>query len=554
MKQCKLAYLQNLSQACATVKSQGRELQLGELEGDVAEEDDQASTLTEVPRKRNKSSRTWIKTDLSPQEAAGFDCKDPETSQVALHISPARMFEKFSDESVCQHIINETLSYAKQKGEHSFKFNTADLKVFFGVALISGYSPVARRRMYWAVKEDTRNHAIANAVTRATFERWLRFIHLADNTNLPVGDKYGKVRPLVDMLNMKFVQYFPIQQNLSIDESMIKYFGRHSLKQCIRNKPIRFGFKVWCCATVDGYCVTFQPYQGAADKQRDAHLGLGGTVVMRLLENLPTYPYHIFVDNFFSTLELFEAAPAKGCGITGTIRANRVQQCPFPTTDEFKKLERGAMTHFKDKTSGIVLVRWHDNSIVTVGSTVYGVTPTVDATRWSRKESKPVKIPQPYLIQKYTKCMGGVDQLDHNVSDYRINVNCKKWWWNVFTFLIDMSVHNAYRLYSRSEAAKIRPLDQMAFRQEVADVYRSNYRDERSELSLARSLAPSRRLGVPEDIRSTGNHFAATRKTQRHCRVCGSNTMRYCTRCSSNGNVVALHDRRDCFRKFHSRP
>ena len=164
---------------------------------------------------------------------------------------------------------------------------------------------------------------------------------------------------------------------------------------------------------------------------------------MRLLENLPTYPYYIVVDNFFSTLELFEAASAKGCGITGTIRANRVQQCPFPTTDEFKKLERGAMTHFKDKTSGIVLVRWHDNSIVTVGCTVYGVTPTVDTTCWSRKESKPVKIPQPYIIQKYNKCMGRVDQLDHNVSDYRINVNCMKWWWNVFTFLIDMSVHNA---------------------------------------------------------------------------------------------------------------
>ena len=40
---------------------------------------------------------------------------------------------------------------------------------------------------------------------------------------------------------------------LAIDEVMVKYFGRFSIKQCIRNKPIRFGIKLWALCSFDGY-------------------------------------------------------------------------------------------------------------------------------------------------------------------------------------------------------------------------------------------------------------------------------------------------------------
>jgi hypothetical protein len=43
---------------------------------------------------------------------------------------------------------------------------------------------------------------------------------------------------------------------------MIKYFGKSVLKQAIRNKPIRFGFKSWGLSTVSGYVICFELYQG----------------------------------------------------------------------------------------------------------------------------------------------------------------------------------------------------------------------------------------------------------------------------------------------------
>jgi len=70
----------------------------------------------------------------------------------------------------------------------------------------------------------------------------------------------GKVRPLMTMLNERFQLFWPVENELSIDESMVPYYGRHSTKQFIRGKPIRFGYKLWCLNTRLGYLIQFDPY------------------------------------------------------------------------------------------------------------------------------------------------------------------------------------------------------------------------------------------------------------------------------------------------------
>lgn len=87
----------------------------------------------------------------------------------------------------------------------------------------------------------------------------MQFIHFSDNSSLDTTDKYAKVRPLVRHLTKKFTEYFQPVKSLSHDEGMV---GKHGCRQCIRMKPIRFGYKAWCLNTDDGYLVTFDLYQG----------------------------------------------------------------------------------------------------------------------------------------------------------------------------------------------------------------------------------------------------------------------------------------------------
>ena len=43
---------------------------------------------------------------------------------------------------------------------------------------------------------------------------------------------------------------------------MEPYYGHHTMKQFIRGKPIRYGFKFWCFTSPEGYMIKFQPCTG----------------------------------------------------------------------------------------------------------------------------------------------------------------------------------------------------------------------------------------------------------------------------------------------------
>ena len=77
-----------------------------------------------------------------------------------------------------------------------------------------------------------------------SFSEIKRIIHFANNENA-VQNKYEvfKLRPVMDHLNKNFKSYKIFSKELSIDEQMIKYYGKHCKKQLMKDKPICFGFK-----------------------------------------------------------------------------------------------------------------------------------------------------------------------------------------------------------------------------------------------------------------------------------------------------------------------
>ena len=84
---------------------------------------------------------------------------------------------------------------------------------------------------------------------RDTFDALMRVLHFADN-QLINGDRMYKVRPIFKIMNANFKQ-LKTPRKVSIDESMSKYYGNHSCKQAILNKPIRMGYKMWVEAAAD---------------------------------------------------------------------------------------------------------------------------------------------------------------------------------------------------------------------------------------------------------------------------------------------------------------
>lgn len=506
----------------------------------------ESNDLAEIPAKKGKlvkrverEERQWVKGDLHSHPVNQF-----RNWYSSIDQTPSVLLEKFLSPEVIDMLVQNTNKYAKvEKGKTSFETSPGELRLFLAILFTSGYAPLPRRRLYWEPSDDVLNVAISAAMTRNRFEELMQCIHVADNDQLPSGDRMAKVRPLFTSLNKSFVESFPRSRQLSIDESMVPYYGRHSAKQYIRGKPIRFGFKVWSMNTPQGYCIQLDPYQGAGTT--DPQLGLGGSVVIKLASSLPVDNYLLYFDNYFTSLNLLQKLADKNFNATGTVRVNRIEKCPLIPVDKMKKMSRGSYDYRLDKTSGVLVTRWNDNSVVTIASNCHGIEPIGKAARWSRTEHKSVDITQPFVIGEYNKYMGGVDRMDQNVGEYRISIRSRKWWWALFAYLLDVSKQNAWIIYRNSEAAVHRPLDQLAFCRDICNVYYRIYKAERP--AIGRSIGRPKRIDhrVPKHVRTDGiNHILESSGTQRRCGVCGLKTRRECKKCD-----IGLH--LECSDTFH---
>lgn len=68
--------------------------------------------------------------------------------------------------------------------------------------------------------------------------------------------------------------------------------------------------------------------------------------------------------------------------------------------------------------------------------------------RYNRKERKMDSIHYPKVIAEYNQHMGGVDLHDNGISNYRIKVRGKKWWWLPFVNFIDSVIVNSWIIYN----------------------------------------------------------------------------------------------------------
>ena len=82
----------------------------------------------------------------------------------------------------------------------------------------------------------------------------------------------------------------------------------------------------------------------------------------------------------------------KGFGTTGTLRANRTEKCPLEEAKLMKKKAKGEMDYKYDTSNKLLVVRWNDNSIVTIASNCQSVEPVRKATRYCRVQRKKIQI------------------------------------------------------------------------------------------------------------------------------------------------------------------
>ena len=243
-------------------------------------------------------------------------------------------FQLFVDNRMLGNILRETNRYAYQslqarnKDVRSWKeISLEELKAFLGLLICMSIHRLPSLRDYWSSDWVLGVPTFAKAMPRNRFLEIWNNLHLCDNSKMARPgdqnfDKLFKVREFLNDLNTNFrINYNPHREQ-AVDEAMIKYKGRTSLKQYMPMKPIKRGIKMWCRAdSTNGYLCEFDIYTGKSPQ--GVQLGLGYSVVTKLCEHVQGHWYTIFCDNFFTSYKLIEELYHNKILCCGTLRSGR---------------------------------------------------------------------------------------------------------------------------------------------------------------------------------------------------------------------------------------
>ena len=486
---------------------------------------------TKKGKKKNKQETCYLYEDV--------------TLEMPEYATLLRIFEETLNlDALIDMIVEQSNLYAVQNGRE-FKTNAEEIRAFLGTNFIMTICKLPTLKCYWMADDFITNDGIRNIITRDRFMDILKNLHFNNNFETDPSDRGYKIRSLIDHLNAAFQAAMSDASKQSIDEHMTKFKGRHSSKQYIKNKPIKWGFKWWCrCSSVTGYLYQFDLYLG---KKESTEFGLGESVVLQLTESLKDTYCTIFCDNFFTSPNLVHTLLSKGIYCYGTVRSNRKN---MPQLIEDNKMKRG--DHQFMYTDKEVAVKWFDNRGVTIiGSSLEGTDEVSSILRRCKGQSSKVSVPCPTLIKDYNSNMGGVDLLDQKTAAYKLDRKSSggRYYLRLFFDLMDMACVNAHIVYKNLNPRGMELLDfKIVIGKSLIGCYSSRARNVSQARCSKRSVLPA---AVPL-------HLPVVLNTRSKCVYCSSEgkenkTFIHCGTCNNKPLcIVTGANARNCFAMYHT--
>ena len=329
-------------------------------------------SATVTPLSTNVSPTSTVVTPTStnvtiPLDPPSFLHRVGPAKALPSTATPLDYFMLLFDEDCFQLVVGQTNLYASQNppGERYKWYNTTvdEFKLFIGIIIAMGLHKLPQLEDYWSSDVLLGVPGIVGGMPIDRFKVLQKCLHINGNSKAkprgdPEYDQLHKIRPLLSAVNETCLnQYYP-NRELSVDEAMVGFKGRSSLKQYMPLKPTKRGYKVWSiCDSHNGYMCKFEVYAGGSSNDSN-DMGLGPSVVMRLCEPFLNKSHFIFYDNYFSTVELAKTLVMKNTYCCGTARPNRKG---FPTDLKTLTLKkRGEYKAVLVENAMVECVAWQD--------------------------------------------------------------------------------------------------------------------------------------------------------------------------------------------------
>jgi hypothetical protein len=238
--------------------------------------------------------------------------------------TPLQFLLKLLPLSIFEVSAQQTNLYASQSGAaNDSKWTDTspeEQRAFFAVRIYMRLVPLPRLELYWS--EEFGLPFVRKTFPFHRFQQLTKYWHFSDNTHADAEtDPYHKVKPLLLAVKSASRSVYSPGPNLTVDEGMFGYDGRHPLTCFMPAKPHPWGYKVWMLADPSTFFLCdfnlYAPVKGVKQE------GLTQTVVLDLLRGYEHTGRSVHTDNWYSSIPLFVKLYRQGFEATGTVLSTR---------------------------------------------------------------------------------------------------------------------------------------------------------------------------------------------------------------------------------------
>ena len=441
-----------------------------------------------------------------------------------------------------------------------------EMKAFVGMLMAMGICRLPRIEDYWCTTHPHMTPQLSKVMSLVRFQQICHYLHLADSSaQVPHGqpgyDPLFKVRKYLDLITPKLESEYNPHEHLTIDEAMIPFKGRLGFKQYMKDKPTKWGVKVFVLSdATNGYVHRLQVYTGKNSELSTHEQGLSTRVVLELLQGMESAQHKVYMDNYYTSPRLFLSLYDKKVGACGTVRTN-CKYYPKDLVVSPSSVERGYMDH--RCSPPLAACVWKDKRIISFLSNMHEATgpATVQRTTVSEGAVTREEVTCPPVLPDYQAFMRGVDRGDQLIKYYNIGRRSKNWWKRVFSYMIEVASLNAYIIQKDgmppSERSKH---DYLKFRYALMEELIGSYSSRARVAGRPHSLEHQQALRL--DV--TKSHLPIVGGPKRECVVCtkarevagqkrGKGTRHESRiRCSVCNVHLCCNKDRQCFYKYHT--
>jgi hypothetical protein len=296
-----------------------------------------------------------------------------------------------------------------------------EMYLFIPTVLQMGHDQRDRLKDYWSILEQFFMAFYGNTMKQDRFLHILRFLHFSGNRNEPVKtdenyDRLWKMRTIFDKLNDAYTKYYSPTEHLATDEIIVLFKGRVVFKQYIPKKHKLFGIKIYKLCDSKGHTY-MSVYLERDRKCATASMTTTHATVTGLTTRIENFGHKFYMDNFFSSPDLFDDLHTKAKNCCGTVTPNRKgMPTDFGTKlrlkqGDLKTRVRGDLTSIvrKNKRNVNMLTNMHHSSA---------------EGNFCDEHGNALK---PAIVQDYNRHMGYVDMSDRMMNSYSISRYTWKW-------------------------------------------------------------------------------------------------------------------------------